>query len=258
MIFRKSKLFKNFGKIGFSLEKKDTLFVPHNRKIIENKFHLTKHADFLTWERISENGGTENYSMGETKRHVSVVLGRSGNKRGTNQRVLAAKKRYYSRYVHLASQKFDYVESLRCEASVTLFAEWPPNPFATVREGLSINPHFHSPSTRPKRKTEYERRKDGATWIPSSFRLQFAAWNTSTIPRVPSDYPRPRVFLLSQFLLSLSLSLFLSWSILHLLAEAVPFSGISCVRVRPDGNGTIAPPSSGPCDMHNAITDGVG
>lgn len=127
--------------------------------------------------------------MGETKRHVSVVLGRSGNKRGTNQRVLAAKKRYYSRYVHLASQKFDYVESLRCEASVTLFAGWPPNPFATVREGLSINPHFHSPSTRPKRKTEYERRKDGATWIPSSFRLQFAAWNTSTIPRVPSDYP---------------------------------------------------------------------
>lgn len=61
--------------------------------------------------------------MRETKRHVSVVLGRSGNKRGTNQRVLVAKKRYYSHYVHLASQKFDYVEPLLCKASATLFAE---------------------------------------------------------------------------------------------------------------------------------------
>lgn len=51
-----------------------------------------------------------------------------------------------------------------------LFTEWPPNPFAAIREGLSINPHFHSPaSTRPKRKTKG--RKDVATWILSSFRL---------------------------------------------------------------------------------------
>lgn len=30
------------------------------------------------------------------------------------------------------------------------------------RKGLSINPHFHSASTRPRRKTEYEGRKDAA------------------------------------------------------------------------------------------------
>lgn len=185
--------------------------------------------------------------MRETKRHVSVVLGRSGNKRGTNQRVLVAKKRYYSPYVHLASQKFDYVEPLLCKASATLFAEWPPNPFvAVVREGLSINPHFHSASTRPKRKTEYEGRKDVATWISSSFRLQFAAWSTSSVSRAPPDYHY-------SFPLSLAFSF-----LMHLasLGRETVYSFLEFLTCS-TGRGTIAPPSSGSCDMHNAITDGM-
>lgn len=183
------------------------------RHIIENKFYLTKHTDFSTCRRISENGGTENYSMRETKTGT-VVLRRSGDERRTSQRILAAKKRCSSRYVHLASQKFDYVESLRCRASATLFAEWPPNPFVAVREGLSINPHFHSASTRPKRKTEYEGRKDVAAWISSSFRLQFAAWSTSA---VSPCLVRLSLVLMSSFSLSSPLPLSLAFSsLIHL------------------------------------------
>lgn len=86
-------------------------------------------------------------------------------------------------------------------------------------------------------------------------------------PPPPSSVPRPiipspHVLLFSQFSLPLPFfSPFLSRSIFHLSTEAVRFSGISSVRVRPDGNGTIASPlqsSSRSCDMHNAITDEVG
>lgn len=158
----------------------------------------------------AETGGQRQRK--ETKRHVSIVwVGTSREE--TNERQIGGS---FSGHVMAllaprrslgAVQKFH----LRWITTTTgpglaLFTEWPPNPFAAVHEGLSINPHFHSPP--PTERDRSEKRstkgwKDVAAWILSSFRLHNLQLKVYWPP-----FPFP---------LSLYVTFSLSWSILHLL-----------------------------------------